>query len=184
MQHSHTLDSARTTLIITDMQDAFRSHISDFTDTAARIALMAHAAQLLGVAVIITEQYPEGLGRTADEIRTVLPESEAIEKMSFSSCGAPAFLARLESTGATQVLLCGIKAHICVNQTAHDLLARQFQVHLLTDCITARDSDNKDLALAKMRQSGALPSSIEMALFELMRDASHEQFKAIQRLIK
>ncbi|MBA3440136.1 MAG: hydrolase [Pyrinomonadaceae bacterium] len=185
MPHSNMLDPARTTLVITDMQDAFRSHISDFTETAARIALMAHAAQLLGMPIIVTEQYPKGLGHTADEIRAVLPSSlEAIEKMSFSSCGAPQFIKQLEDTGATQVLLCGIEAHICVNQTAHDLLARQFQVHLLTDCITARDDENKALALAKLRHSGALPSTIEMALFEFMRDAHHKHFKTIQKLIK
>ena len=113
MQHPNTLDPAHTTLVITDMQDAFRSHISDFMETAARIALMAHAAQLLGLPIIVTEQYPKGLGHTADEIRAVLPSSlEAIEKMSFSSCGAPAFLTRLNETGATQVLLCGIETHI------------------------------------------------------------------------
>ena len=96
------LDPARTTLVITDMQDAFRSHISDFTETAARIAMMAHAAQLLDVSIILTEQYPKGLAHTANEIRAVLPSTlNAVEKMSFSACGAPAFLTRLNETGAT-----------------------------------------------------------------------------------
>ncbi len=185
MRHQNTLDLAHTTLVIIDMQEAFRARMSDFAETAARIALVAHAAQLLGVPLIVTEQYPRGLGATADEIKTVLPASlEVIEKMAFSSCGAQEFVEKLESTGARHVLVCGIEAHICVNQTTHDLLARGFQVHLLTDCITARATDNKEIAFAKMQQSGALPSSTEMALFELMRDARHEQFKAIQKLIK
>jgi len=185
MQHNSTLDPAQTALAIIDMQEAFRSSISDFAETTARIALIAHAARLLNVPVIVTEQYPKGLGHTADELQMVLPEATAvIEKTSFSACGAPEFSAQLATAGARQVLLCGIEAHICVNQTAHDLLARGFQVHLLTDCITARDSRNKQLALDKMQRSGALPSSTEMALFELMRDARHEQFKSIQKLIK
>jgi nicotinamidase-related amidase len=185
MRHRNTLDGAQTALVIIDMQEAFRPQISDFAETAARIALVAHAAQLLNLPLIVTEQYPRGLGHTADEIKAVLPESlEVIEKTAFSSCGAFEFTARLESFGAKQALICGIEAHICVNQTAHDLLARGFQVHLLTECITARAVQNKELALAKMQQSGALPSSIEMALFELLRDARHEQFKAIQKLIK
>jgi nicotinamidase-related amidase len=185
MRYENTLDAAQTALVIIDMQEAFRSSISDFAEVAARIALMAHAAQLLGLPVVVTEQYPKGLGRTAGEICAVLPAAlEPIEKTAFSSCGAQAFVAELERIGARQTLVCGIEAHVCVNQTTHDLLARGYQVHLLAECITSRAAHNREAGLAKMQQSGALPSSIEMALFELMRDAAHEQFKAVQKLIK
>ncbi|MBD0370986.1 MAG: hydrolase [Pyrinomonadaceae bacterium] len=185
MQHKNTLDLQHTALVIIDMQEAFRSKISDFAETAARIALVAHAAQLLSLPVIVTEQYPRGLGHTADEIRAVLPPAlEAIEKTAFSSCGAQSFINELERTRARHIIVCGIEAHICVNQTTHDLLARGLTVHLLTDCITARSQNNKQVALSKMQMSGAIPSSTEMALFELIRDAKHEQFKAIQNLIK
>ncbi|HEX8143147.1 MAG TPA: hydrolase [Pyrinomonadaceae bacterium] len=185
MQHQNTLDAAQAALVIIDMQEAFRASISDFAETAARIALVAHAAQLLRVPVIVTEQYPKGLGHTASEIKAVLPATpEIIEKTAFSACGAQQFETELERAGARQVLVCGIEAHICVNQTTHDLLARGRQVHLLTDCITARAAHNRHIALARMQQSGAFPSSTEMALFELLRDARHEQFKAIQKLIK
>ena len=185
MPHENTLDPKRTALVIVDMQEAFRASISDFAEVASRIALVAHAAQLLTVPLVVTEQYPKGLGRTADEIRSVLPSGlEPIEKTAFSSCGAPEFVARLKAKDTRHVLICGIEAHVCVNQTTHDLLADGYGVHLLTDCITARAAPNRQVALAKMQQSGAVPSSIEMALFELMRDARHEQFKAIQKLIK
>jgi len=185
LRHENTLDARQAALVVVDMQESFRQHISDFSETAARAALVAHAARLLGVPVVVTEQYPKGLGRTAAEIRAVLPEDfDPVEKTAFSSCGAQEFVSRLERAGARQVILCGIEAHVCVNQTAHDLLARGYRVHLLTDCITARAAHNKHVGLQKMRQSGAVPSSIEMALFELMRDARHEQFKAVQKLIK
>jgi nicotinamidase-related amidase len=185
MRHENTLDLKQTALVVVDMQESFRQHINDFADVAARIALVAHAAQLLGLAVLVTEQYPKGLGRTVGEIRAVLPEGfEPIEKTAFSSCGAQEFVARLERAGARQILLCGIEAHVCVNQTAHDLLALGLQVQLLTDCISSRSEQNKQVGFEKMRQSGAIPSSTELALFELMRDARHEQFKAIQKLIK
>ncbi|MGB8510658.1 MAG: hydrolase [Pyrinomonadaceae bacterium] len=185
MRHENTLDLKQAALVIIDMQESFRGAISDFADTSARIALVAHAAQLLGLPLVVTEQYPKGLGHTAGEILAVLPAAlQPVEKTAFSSCGAQAFVAQLERTSARQVILCGIEAHICVNQTAHDLLARGYKVHLLTDCITARSAHNRQVGLAKMQQSGALPSSTELALFELMRDARHEQFKAIQRLIK
>ena len=185
MRHENTLDLQQAALAIIDMQESFREHIPDFAQVSARVSLLAHAAQLLGVPVIVTEQYPKGLGHTASEIRAALPDSfEPIEKTAFSSCGAQTFIERLESAGARQVLLCGIEAHICVNQTAHDLLARGLKVHLLTDCISSRSAQNRQIGLDKMRASGALPSSVELALFELMRDARHEQFKAIQKLIK
>ncbi|MGH9944972.1 MAG: hydrolase [Pyrinomonadaceae bacterium] len=185
MQHANVLDLQHTALVIIDMQESFRSVITDFPEMAAHIALVAHAAHLLKLPVLITEQYPKGLGPTASEIRAVLPPGqEPIEKTAFSSCGAQSFVSLLQQTGAQQILVCGIEAHICVNQTTHDLLARGYQVHLLTDCITARSAQNRDVALAKMRQSGALPSSTEMALFELVRDSQHKQFKAVQKLIR
>jgi len=81
-------------------------------------------------------------------------------------------------------MVCGIEAHICVNQTVHDLLADSFRVHLLTDCVTSRKLPDRKAATRKMQMSGAILSTVEMALFELMRDAKHEQFKAIQRLIR
>src|SRR5918992_5957993 len=101
MAHENTLDARRTALAVIDVQEAFRRHIPDFAEVAARCALVAHAARLLGVPVIVTEQYPKGLGRTAAEVAAVLPEGfEPVEKTAFSSCGAQAFVARLEAAGA------------------------------------------------------------------------------------
>jgi nicotinamidase-related amidase len=111
-------------------------------------------------------------------------EYEFIEKTAFSSCGATAFNERLEALEVKHVIVCGIEAHICVNQTVHDLLDAGYVVHLAVDCISSRLEQNKQAGLAKMRQSGALPSSLEMALFELMRDAKHSRFKEIQKLVK
>ena len=185
MRHENTLDLGRAALAVIDVQESFRPHMEDFSQLASRVALVVRASRLLGVPVVVTEQYPKGLGRTASEIRAVLPEGlEPVEKTAFSSCGAHEFVAQLEGAGARQVLLCGIEAHVCVNQTAHDLLARGYQVHVLTDCVSSRRRRNRQVGIDKMLRSGAIPSSTEMALFELMRDARHEQFKAIQKLIK
>jgi nicotinamidase-related amidase len=185
MAHQNTLELTQSALVIIDMQEAFRTKIAGFSEIAARIAVMVEAAKLLNLPLIVTEQYPKGLGRTASEIREALPDSlEIIEKTTFSSCGVQQFERELERVGAKQVLVCGIEAHICINQTVHDLLARGFEVHLLTGCIASRQPANKKVALRKMQMSGAILSSIEMALFELMRDAKHEQFRAIQGLIK
>ena len=185
MRHENTLAPGQSALVIIDVQESFRAAIPDFDGLAARIAVAARGAQLLSVPVVVTEQYPKGLGRTAAEIGAALPEGfEPVEKTAFSSCGAREFVARLEAAGARQILVCGIEAHVCVNQTTHDLLARGFQVLLLTDCVSSRTEQNRRAGLDKMLRSGALPSTVELALFELMRDARHEQFKAVQKLIK
>ena len=185
MAHQNTLELTQSALVIIDMQEAFRTKISAFAEIAERTAMMVAGARLLNLPTVVTEQYPKGLGHTAAEIKAALPSGlEIIEKTTFSSCGSQQFQTQLDDAGVKQVLVCGIEAHICVNQTVHDLLAAGFQVHLLADCILSREPYNKKIALRKMLTSGAILSSIEMALFELMRDAKHEQFKAIQQLIK
>ncbi|MCY7375545.1 MAG: hydrolase [Pyrinomonadaceae bacterium] len=185
MTHSNILDKAKTALVVVDLQEAFRSPINDFAQIVSRTSLVVRGFQILGLPVIVTEQYPKGLGRTAEEILFSLPpEFEFVEKTAFSSCGASAFMEKLRATGASQIVLCGLEAHVCINQTAHDLLNENYAVHLLHDCVSSRFTPDKEIALRKMQASGVVPSSVEMALFELMKDAKHEQFKAIQELIK
>jgi isochorismate hydrolase len=152
---------------------------------ASRIAIAVEGARLLEIPVIVTEQYPKGLKHTAEEIVARLPlELKPIEKSCFSSCGAEDFVSQLTRNNVTQVLVCGIEAHICVLQTSLDLLARGFDVFLLVDCITSRRSENKQAALSRLTQAGAIESTLEMVLFEMMRTAESQQFKAIQNLIK
>jgi nicotinamidase-related amidase len=185
MQHPNILELDQSALLIIDVQEAFRASMSDFEQLAKRIAIAAKGAQILGLPIIVTEQYPKGLGHTAPEILDVLPTNTSIlEKTSFSSCGAQQFHDELHRRETRQVIVCGIEAHICVNQTVHDLLNAGLQVHLLTDCINSRNKKDRKAAVKKMKASGTVISSLEMSLFELMRDARHEQFKAIQGLIK
>jgi len=185
MQHPNILELSRSALLIIDMQEAFRNNIKNFEQCAKRTAIAAQAARSLNIPIFITEQYPKGLGHTVAEITEVLAEDlQVIEKTSFSSCGAQACQAGLQATQATHILVAGLEAHVCVNQTVHDLLSQNLKVHLLTDCIASRKKKDRKIGLEKMQQSGAIPSSVEMALFELMRDARHEQFKTIQGLIK
>ena len=185
MPHPNLLNSSTTALVVVDIQEAFRDVIADFATIAKRAAIAVQGFQILGIPVIVTEQYPKGLGKTAKEISEVLPKDfEALEKTVFSSCGAEHFVSKLEEFGVRQAVLCGLETHVCVNQTAHDLLDRGFQVHVLCDCVTSRFEYNRLAGLAKMRRSGVIESSIEMAFFELLRGAKHEHFKEIQALIK
>jgi nicotinamidase-related amidase len=172
-------------LAVIDMQEAFRPVMPDFGEVASRIATAVEGARLLEVPVILTEQYPKGLRHTAEEIIARLPaEMKAIEKSCFSSCGSDDFLSQLIGNNKKQVLVCGIEAHICVLQTSLDLLERGFEVFLLVDCITSRNAENKQVALARLAQAGAILSTLEMSLFEMMGSADSPQFKAIQNLIK
>lgn len=185
MPHSATLDKNQTALVVIDFQEAFRKAIPDFALVASRISMVTRGFQILQVPIIVTEQYPKGLGRTAEEILfTLPPDFEFIEKSAFSSCGAQKFREKLLELNVKQVVLCGVEAHVCVNQTAHDLLNEGFQVHLLIDAVASRFSQDKQAGLSKMQMSGVIPSSVEMALFELMRDSRHEQFKEIQNIIR
>lgn len=172
-------------LAVIDMQEAFRAVMPDFGEVAARIATAVEGARLLEIPVIVTEQYPKGLKHTAEEIVARLPaDLKAIEKTCFSSCGSDDFVSQLTRSGKRQVLVCGIEAHICVLQTSLDLLERGFEVFLLVDCITSRKPESKQVALARLTQAGAIPSTLEMSLFEMMGGADSPQFKAIQSLIK
>ncbi len=185
MLHPKILDKDKTVLVVVDLQEAFRFPINDFAQMAARTSIVVRGFQILNLPIIVTEQYPKGLGRTAEEILFSLPtDFEVVEKTAFSSCGASAFMEKLRETGARNIVLCGLETHVCINQTAHDLLSESFEVHILTDCVSSRFSNDKEIALRKMQMNGVVPSSVEMALFELMTDARHEQFKEIQNLIK
>jgi len=185
MPHPNLLSAKTCALVAIDIQEAFRGVIADFHVIASRAAMAIKGCQILGVPILVTEQYPKGLGRTADEILQALPESfELFEKTAFSSCGASSFVEHLDDLGVKQVVICGLETHICVNQTAHDLLDRDFQVHILSDCVTSRYEHNRCAGLAKMRSAGVIESSIEMAFFELIRDSRHDKFKKIQALIK
>lgn len=185
MAHANVLDPNKAVLVVIDVQEAFRDVIPDFGGLVSRIATAVNGFQILGVPVITTEQYPKGLGPTVEELRLVIDEDDLpLEKTAFSSYRADAFAEKLEKMGVSQVALCGIEAHICVSQTAHDLIERGFQVHLLADCVSSRFDYNRLAGSAKMARAGVIESSTEMALFEMMGDSKHEKFKEIQAIIK
>jgi nicotinamidase-related amidase len=185
MSHPNLLRQQDAALLTVDIQESFRPIIADFVKIAERAAMMIRGCRILDVPVFATEQYPKGLGHTAAEISVLFGDGiRVFEKTAFSSCGAEAFVAELADRGIKQVMICGLETHICVSQTAHDLLERGFQVHVLSDCVISRFEYNRTIGLQKMQRSGVIESSIEMALFELMGDAKHEKFKDIQALIK
>lgn len=184
MRHPTLLNRQRTVLALIDMQTGFRPAISGFDATASRLGLLVQACRLLEIPIIVTEQYPKGLGPTAEVItRHLPPEVSPIEKIAYSAAGVAEFDLQLRENHAEQVLLAGIEAHICISQTAHDLLHNGYQVHLLTDAIASRHARNREIAIERLARIGVVLSSIEMALFELC-PAGTPEFRELQRLIK
>ena len=133
--------------------------------------------------ILWAEQNPQGLGATVREIASLLP-GRPIPKRSFSCCGESRFMQALTDLGRRQVLLAGIEAHVCVYQTAMDLMERGFEVHVVADAVSSRTILNKDIALRTMRDAGASITSVETALFELLRVAEGEKFKEILKIVK
>lgn len=185
MRHPALLERKRAALAVIDIQEKFRMVMPSFDEVAEKISVMVQGCVALGVPIVVTEQYPQGLGQTAAEVSSYLPENLLpIEKLCFSSCGVADFDLQLRERHIEQVMLVGIEAHICVSQTAHDLLQLGYQVHLISDAIGARFPHNRDVALTKMQKAGAILSSVEMALFELLKSADAPEFKTVQKLIK
>lgn len=172
-----------TLLVIVDIQQKLLPAIEGadaLLDAASRLVRGANA---LGVPVLFTEQNPAGLGPTVEPLRALLP-GEPIVKRAFSCCGEPAFLAALEDAGRNQILLAGIETHVCVYQTARDLLAAGHEVEVVSDAVGSRAPANRLLGLEKMRSLRAAFTSVETCLFELLGVAEGPVFKEILRIVK
>lgn len=176
---ARVLDAERTVLVVIDIQEAFRKVVLDFDRVASNAATLVRAAQILGVPVIVTEQYPKGLGSTVPEVADVAEGAEPLAKTVFSAVAADGF----DLGGRDQVLICGIETHVCVSQTAHDLLDGDVEVQVARDAVSSRSAENRELGLQKMEGAGAVLTSVETAVFELLGAAGSDEFKQIQKLV-
>ena len=177
---ARVLDRDRAALVVVDVQEAFRPAVVDFERVAGEVSKLIQGAKILGVPVVASEQYPKGLGKTVPEVAEQLGDVEPIEKVCFSAAEADNF----DLYGREQALVCGIESHVCVSQTAHDLLDRGVEVHVAEDAVSSRTRENRDVGLHKMERSGAVITSVETALFELVGVAGTDEFKAVQGLVK
>ena len=177
---SAKLDPQRTALIVIDVQEGFRKAIPDFHRVARATATLIEGASIIGVPVVATEQYPRGLGETVPEVAEHLPEgTEPLEKVCFAASDAEGF----DLGGRDQVLVCGIETHVCVNQTALDLLDSGVEVQVAEDAVGSRFEENKRAGLHKMERAGAVTTTVETALFELLGKAGTDEFRRVQKLI-
>ncbi|MFI5326067.1 MAG: hydrolase [Candidatus Rokuibacteriota bacterium] len=185
--HLMTLDRARTALVVIDVQERlFPAMDADHREEVMRnIKILTATARRLNLGTLVTEQYPKGLGHTLQELKDALPAGvQPVEKVAFSCLGEDAFRSRLTATGARQLLLAGIEAHVCVLMSALDLLAEGYAVHIVADAVTSRTQANWRLAMAQLRQAGAVVTTTETVLFQLLRQADTDDFRELARLIR
>lgn len=179
------LEPQRTALLIVDVQEKLFPHIDRPCEVMEKMQLLIKGMKLLDVPVIATEQYPKGLGPTIKTLQDFLGEKAVCPaKTCFSALGDPSVKKSLDDLKRDQWVLAGIEAHVCVLQTARDLIEQGKQVVVVNDAISSRSIYDFSTAIAEMRDLGARVSSTETVLFELFRDAKHPQFKAFSALIR
>ena len=178
------LDIKNCCLVIIDVQGKLAQLMHDRDNLFKKIAVLIKAAKILNIPVVWCQQCPDALGATIPQIAELLAGIEPVNKASFSCCGQIQFNDRLQTLARKQILLCGIETHVCVYQTASDLLRKGYDVSVIADAVSSRTPENKQIALERMRDDGVHISCVEMALFELLGTAEHPHFKQIAALIK
>lgn len=182
MSHPTRMSAGDTGLLVIDVQEKLMPLIPNARRLTRNIAFLIDAARLLGLPVQATEQYPKGLGATIPELIGKLPERPS--KVAFSCCAVPAVVEGFRRAGRPNVLLAGIEAHVCVQQTALDLLALDFRVYIAADAVGSRSAFDQEMALRRLERAGAVLTSSESAVFEWTGVAGTPQFKEISRLVQ
>jgi nicotinamidase-related amidase len=176
------MSAGDTGLLVIDVQEKLLPLIRGADLLVKNIAFLVDGARLLGVPVQVTEQYPKGLGKTVPDLASRLPP--APEKTAFSCCAIPAIVENLHREARPKVLLAGIETHVCVQQTALDLLALDFRVFLAADAVGSRYRADHEQALRRLERAGCVLTTVESAIFEWTGGSHHPQFKAVSKLIQ
>jgi nicotinamidase-related amidase len=179
------LDRSSSVLVVIDVQERYVPHLHEGPRVVEAVRRLIEGAKLVGVPILATEQYPQGLGHTAPAVRQALPaDVTPTQKLTMSCLGEPKFVDQLLATGRRQVVVCGIEGHACVNQTANQLLERDFAVHLVIDAISSRYVSDYQIAVDRLLRAGATPTTVESVLLEWVRSAEAPEFQPIRALIR
>jgi nicotinamidase-related amidase len=178
------LDKEDTVLLIIDIQEKLAVVMKERDKVVKNNLHLIELAKMINMPIVVTEQYPKGLGPTVAEIREALPVYRPVEKMTFDCCGQPAFLAELKEQKRKKVVVTGMETHICVLQTCIGLLGGGINVHLVQDAVCSRTKENWETGIKFMRDAGAAVTSTETVLFQLLKVAGTEEFKKISKRIK
>lgn len=183
-RHSSIVQAENTALLVIDIQDKVIRVVQDPESVIQNAVKLIEGFKILGLPVFATEQYPKGLGETEASIKNSLGDNLPFQKMSFSCIGAGNLFEILHYRKIKQVVIAGIEAHVCVQQTALDLLANGFQVFLAANACSSRKGDDYKFALERMRAKGVIVTTTEAVLFEILKISGTEDFKHISKLIK
>ncbi|MDM7999811.1 MAG: hydrolase [Dehalococcoidia bacterium] len=178
------LEADKCALVVIDIQGKLAQLMYQKEALFDNAQKLIKGIQVLNIPIIVTEQYPKGLGPTVPEIAALFPGFRPLAKVAFSCCGDEGFQRELLALDRRQILVCGIEAHVCVYQTTLELLAAGYEVQVVADAVSSRTAENREIALQRMRDEGAAITSVEMALFELMKVAEGPQFKEISKIVK
>jgi nicotinamidase-related amidase len=179
----HLLDRNSSALLVVDVQQKLVPAVDSSNEVVAKSKQLMDAASILNVPVLVSEQYPKGLGHTIDDL-DVSKATVVAEKTMFSCRECQPIFDFLENESIQTVLLCGIEAHVCVAQTAFDLMAAGFKVHIAVDAIGSRRPTDRDTAISRMSTHGMSMTTAEAAIFEWCESASASEFKAVSQLVK
>jgi len=179
------LDTGRAVLVVIDIQERLVTAMPQDVYLRMRdtVGILLQAADLLGIPVVTSEQYPKGIGHTVPELAAACQEG-VVEKVCFGCCGEPNFMSTLQKYGRSQVIVTGMEAHVCVYQTVIGLLESGYHVHLVRDAICARNKTDFLASVANAALAGAIVTTAETVLFQMLRASTHEHFKAVSKLIK
>ena len=185
IQNKYWLERDRAVLVVIDVQEKLVPSMNERVcdRVVQHINMLLEGCAAMELPVIATEQYPRGLGHTIKELGGATAQ-HCVEKVAFSCCGEPNFMGTLEKTGRKQVLLVGMEAHVCVYQTMIDLLDRGYQVHLVRDAICSRFKSDYHTAITTAPEMGAVLTTTEMALFQLLKVAGTAEFKVVSGLVR
>ena len=173
-----------TSALFIDFQEKLYPAMKDREILVKNSVILLEGLKILGIPTAFTQQYTKGLGATIDELRTLVPEFNPIEKSDFSCFGAEEYQNFLQQHQSKTIIICGIEAHVCVFQTAVDLKAAGYFPVVITDCISSRTEISKAGAIERFRHENIMTSTCESILFELTRSAKAEEFRAISKLVK
>lgn len=183
-RHLGQLRSEDAVLFVCDVQDKFVNVISGFDAIVDVASRLVRAAPHLGFPVIVTEQYPQRLGSTVGAITDHLPEGSTVVAKTRFSMLVPEVEAKLEELGRKSAIIVGLETHVCVLQTGFDLLARGYDVHLVTDGVSSRTLQDRAAGVRRLVEAGAFPASSEMVLFQMIGDTNHPGFKPVSATLK
>lgn len=178
------IDKENSALLIVDVQERLAAVMDERAGVVTNCVRLVELSKMLDINVVLTEQYPRGLGPTVPEIIKALPSYQPIEKLTFDCCGEPGFVKALRELNKKNIILAGMETHICVLQTCISLLRAGFNVHLVRDAVCSRTILNRDTGIGFMKDAGAVITCTETVMFQLLKIAGTEEFKTISRMIR